>query len=150
MLYGIDGCHWCSRNCSPFRSTLVHPLPLVGVHVTRSLVLCVMFCRSLFVLLYFFFWPLCCLFFLDLQIFIIYYTFGIFKLFCQQYLSWTWRYTPQNKQQNQWDGTVEGDNNNKAMASERWLFALLILKEKNNIILCYFWIYFLDRTNVNT
>ena len=33
------------------------------VHVTRSLVFCVMFCRSLFVLLYFFFWPLCCLFF---------------------------------------------------------------------------------------
>ena len=27
-----------------------------------------MFCRSLFVLLYFFIWPLCCLFFLDIQI----------------------------------------------------------------------------------
>jgi hypothetical protein len=27
-----------------------------------------MFCRSLFVLLYFFFWPLCCLFFFDLRI----------------------------------------------------------------------------------
>jgi hypothetical protein len=26
-----------------------------------------MFCRSLFVLLYFFFWPLCCLFFLDIR-----------------------------------------------------------------------------------
>ena len=38
-----------------------------GVRVTRSLVLCVMFCRSLFVLLYFFFLLLCCLFFLDLQ-----------------------------------------------------------------------------------
>ena len=34
-----------------------------GVCVTRSLVLCVIFCRSLFVLLYFFFWPFCCLFF---------------------------------------------------------------------------------------
>jgi hypothetical protein len=34
-----------------------------GVRVTRSLVLCVIFCRSLFVLLYFFFWPFCCLFF---------------------------------------------------------------------------------------
>jgi len=34
-----------------------------------------MFCRSLFVLLFFFFWPLCCLFF-DLRILI-----GIFKLF---------------------------------------------------------------------
>jgi hypothetical protein len=29
-----------------------------------------MFCRSLFVLLYFFFWPLCCLFFLDIRILI--------------------------------------------------------------------------------
>ena len=28
------------------------------------------FCRSLFVLWYFFFWPLCCLFFFDLQILI--------------------------------------------------------------------------------
>jgi hypothetical protein len=27
-----------------------------------------LFCRSLFVILYFFFWPLCCLFFFDLQI----------------------------------------------------------------------------------
>jgi len=36
-----------------------------------------MFCRSLFVLLYFFFWPLCCLFF---NIWIDY-PFGIFKLF---------------------------------------------------------------------
>jgi hypothetical protein len=29
-----------------------------------------MFCRLLFVLLYFFFWPLCCLFFFDLRILI--------------------------------------------------------------------------------
>ena len=35
-----------------------------------------LFCRSLFVLLYFFFWPLCCLFFYDSD-----YHFGIFKLF---------------------------------------------------------------------
>ena len=40
------------------------------VHVTRSLVFFVMFCRSLFVLLYFFFWPLCCLFFFDIRILI--------------------------------------------------------------------------------
>ena len=40
-----------------------------GVGVTRSLVFCVMFCRSLLVLLYFFFWSLCCLSF-DLQILI--------------------------------------------------------------------------------
>ena len=32
-----------------------------GVRVTRSLVLCVMLCRSLFVPLSFLFWPLCCL-----------------------------------------------------------------------------------------
>jgi hypothetical protein len=34
-----------------------------GVRVTRSLVLCVMFCR-----LFFFFYPLCCLSFFDLRI----------------------------------------------------------------------------------
>ena len=33
----------------------------LGVRVTRTLVFCVMFCRSLFVLLSSFFWPLCCL-----------------------------------------------------------------------------------------
>ena len=38
-----------------------------GVHVTRSLFLCVILCKSLFFLLYFFFWPLCCLF-LDFRI----------------------------------------------------------------------------------
>ena len=46
------------------------PSVLSGVHISRSLVLCVMFCRSLFVLLYFFFWPLCCLSFFDLRILI--------------------------------------------------------------------------------
>ena len=40
-----------------------------GVRITRSLVLCVMFCRSFFVLLSFLFWPLCCLSF-DLRILI--------------------------------------------------------------------------------
>jgi hypothetical protein len=39
-----------------------------GVRVT-SCFIC-MFCRSLFVLLFFFFWPLCCLFFLDIRILI--------------------------------------------------------------------------------
>jgi hypothetical protein len=38
-----------------------------GVRVTRSLVLYVCL-LSLFVLLYFFVWPLCCLFFFDIQI----------------------------------------------------------------------------------
>ena len=40
------------------------------VNVARSLVFCVMFCRSLFVLVSFIFWPLCCLSFFDLQILI--------------------------------------------------------------------------------
>ena len=48
----------------------VMPPVLSGVRVTRSLVLCRVFCRLLFVLLNFFFWPLCCLFIFDLQILI--------------------------------------------------------------------------------
>jgi hypothetical protein len=40
------------------------------VRLARSLVICVVFCRSLFVLLFFFAWPLCCLSFYDLQILI--------------------------------------------------------------------------------
>ena len=66
----FDGCHYWSRNCLSFRSTWVHPQFLEWGHVTQSLVLCVMFCRSLFVLLSFLFWPLCCLSFFDLQILI--------------------------------------------------------------------------------
>ena len=48
------------------------------VRVARSLVFCVMFCRSLFVLMSFIFWPLCCLLlrFIDSD-----YPFGTFKLF---------------------------------------------------------------------
>ena len=38
--------------------------------IPRSLVLCVMLCISLFVLLSFIFWPLCCLYFFDLRILI--------------------------------------------------------------------------------
>ena len=41
-----------------------------GICVARSLVFCVMFCGSLFVLLSFFFWTLCCLSFFDLRILI--------------------------------------------------------------------------------
>ena len=51
-----------------------------GVRITRSLVLCVMLCRSLFVLLSLFIWPLCCLS-LDLGILVSDYPFGIFKPF---------------------------------------------------------------------
>jgi hypothetical protein len=39
------------------------------VRVVRSLVLCVVFCRSLFVLLSFFFWSLCCLSFFGFWLF---------------------------------------------------------------------------------
>ena len=37
------------------------PLEFIGVHVVQSLAFCVVFCRSLFVLLSFLFWPLYCL-----------------------------------------------------------------------------------------
>jgi len=40
------------------------------VRVTRSIVVCVMFCRSLFVFLYGFVWPLWCLSIVDLRILI--------------------------------------------------------------------------------
>ena len=56
-------CQW-SRNCYPFIGALAtesSPLGFSGVRVTRSLVLCEMLCRSLFVPLFFFFWPLHCL-----------------------------------------------------------------------------------------
>ena len=56
-LYGVAdyyGCYKWSSNCLPFQSTWVHP-----------------FGRSLFFHLYFFFWPLCSLFFFDVWILII-------------------------------------------------------------------------------
>ena len=71
---------WSSRRidilCNKSKSMTQHSLHLSsppgfnGVRVTRSLILCVMFCRSLLVLLYFFYWPLCCLFFFDIPILI--------------------------------------------------------------------------------
>jgi len=57
---------WLSLLCLIMSS----PPVFSGVRVNRSLVLCVMFCRSLFVLLYFFVWPLCSLFFFGLRILI--------------------------------------------------------------------------------
>ena len=53
----------------PFRSTWVQPRFLVGSCYSIFSFIC-MFCRSLFVLLYFFFWPLCCLSFFDIRILI--------------------------------------------------------------------------------
>ena len=49
---------------------LSSPPDFSGVRVTQSFVFYVMFCRSLFVLLSFFFWPLCCVSFFDLRILI--------------------------------------------------------------------------------
>jgi len=50
-----------------------------GVRVTRSLVLYACFVDHCLSFLYFFFWPLCCLFFFDITGSD--YPFGIFKLF---------------------------------------------------------------------
>ena len=47
----------------------VHPRLLVGFVFSIFIFIC-MFCRLLFVLLCFFFWPLCCLFFFDIRILI--------------------------------------------------------------------------------
>jgi hypothetical protein len=49
-----------------------------GVRVARSLIFCIM-CRWLFVLLFFFFGPLCCLFFFNLRL-LHDCSFGFFKL----------------------------------------------------------------------
>jgi hypothetical protein len=46
-----------------------HPV-FSGVRVIRSIVFCVMFCRTLFILLSFFCWPLCCLSVFELRILI--------------------------------------------------------------------------------
>ena len=53
-----------------------------GVRVAQSLVFCVMFCRSFFVLLSFSVWPLCCLSF-DLGFLIIPLVFSSFFLIRQ-------------------------------------------------------------------
>jgi hypothetical protein len=47
-----------SRNCTPVRSTWIHPRILVWFRVDRSLDFFVMFYRSLFILLLFFLWSL--------------------------------------------------------------------------------------------
>jgi hypothetical protein len=77
-----------SRNCLPFRSTRVHTLVFSGVRVARSLVFCVVFCTSLFVIFllgivlsvllqctasdypFGILWTLHCLFFFDVQLLI--------------------------------------------------------------------------------
>ena len=69
--------------CSPATQHLSSPPVFNGARITRSLVLCVMFCRrSLFVLMSFFFWPLIVLSvllrFTDSD-----YSFGMFSHFLQ-------------------------------------------------------------------
>ena len=54
----------------PSPENLSSPPVFSEVRVNRSLVVCVIFCRSLFVLLPFIVWPLCCLFVFDLRILI--------------------------------------------------------------------------------
>jgi hypothetical protein len=71
---------------------LIHPEHLrsspvlSGVRGARSCVICVVFCRSLFVPLSFFFWPLCCLSF-ALRILIT--PFCYFNLFLRSKSKWT-------------------------------------------------------------
>ena len=69
------------QDCLPFRSTLVHPRFLWDSCYLIFSFIC-MLCRSLFVLLYFFFWPLCCLFFFDLRFWLL--------LWYLQTLPWNW------------------------------------------------------------
>jgi len=60
---------------------LSSPPVFSGIRVTRSIVLCVILCRSLFVLLSFFSWPLCFLSFFDVRFMDSDNPFGIFKIF---------------------------------------------------------------------
>ena len=67
-----------SRNCYPSGAPEFTPV-ISGFRVARSSDFCVMFCRSLFVLLFLFFWSLCCLFYFRFTASD--YPFGIYKLF---------------------------------------------------------------------
>jgi hypothetical protein len=64
---------------------LSSPPVFSGIRVTRSLVFCVMFCRSLFVSFVLFLWPLCCLSLFTHSD----YPFGIFKLFLTFFTQYT-------------------------------------------------------------
>jgi hypothetical protein len=50
---------------------LILPPVSSGARVVRPIAFCVVFCRSLFVLLFFFIWSLCCLSVFELRILII-------------------------------------------------------------------------------
>ena len=85
VIFNILGKAWSAKNISrgtkmKIFSSNVKSVFLYGVETwrtTKIMLSCYsifsfmcMFCRSLFVLLYFFFWPLCCLFFFDIRILI--------------------------------------------------------------------------------
>ena len=73
-------CSWCitvrwwvplmEQDLRTIPEPMCSSLVFCCVLVARSLFFCAMFCRSLFVLLSSFCWPLCCLFFFDLRILI--------------------------------------------------------------------------------
>ena len=63
-----DYIHWYQLITLP--GHLSSPSVFSGVRVTRSLVLCIVFCKSLFVLFSSFFWPLCFQSFFNLQLLI--------------------------------------------------------------------------------
>jgi hypothetical protein len=56
---GIAIPNMCNRKCLPFKEDMNSPPVFSAVSIARSFVFCAMFCRSLFVLLSCFFWPLC-------------------------------------------------------------------------------------------
>ena len=72
-------CIFCRLLCALFLVVIIilYVLLWCTSMITPVISFCVLtiifrfrFCRSLFVLLYFFFWPLCCLYFLDIRILI--------------------------------------------------------------------------------
>ena len=66
------------------------------VRVARSLVFCVVFCWLLFVILSFFYCPLCCLFFLDLRLLI---TSLVSLKFLTSDITFTWGLCTKHRQQ---------------------------------------------------
>jgi hypothetical protein len=75
--------HRVCQMCNTTGSHMWSSFPVFsGVPVSRSLVLCVMFCRSLLVLLSFFFWPSCCLSFFYLRFWLPLWYLPIFLLKC--------------------------------------------------------------------
>ena len=76
MLLLVHQCHFCMLSYvrgagTAYLSGAPELTPGFQWDSYYSILSCIcMFCRSLFVLLYFFVWPLCCLFFIDIRILI--------------------------------------------------------------------------------